>query len=62
MGDRGAISLIIGIILLSVGVGLAIFQSIVNSQIKRKKGRIYERHLRMLEEYKASLAKEEREK
>ena len=61
MGDKGLISLIIGIILLSVGAGLSIFEAIVDSQIKRKKGRLYERHLRMLEEYKADLAEEERE-
>lgn len=61
MGDKGLISLVIGVILLSVGAGLAIFESIVNSQIRRKKGRFYERHLRMLEEYKAGLAEEERE-
>ena len=61
MGDKSLISLIIGVILLSVGIGLAIFESIVSSQIKRKKGRLYERHLRMLEEYKAGLAEEEKE-
>ena len=41
MGDKGLISLVIGIILLSVGAGLAIFESIVNSQIRRKKGRFH---------------------
>ena len=61
MGDRGTISLIIGIIMLATGIGLGIYEAIADAQIKRKKGRLYERHLRMLDGYRESLEEEERE-